>query len=338
MKAARFLETREPAWEQLDVLLKAAGRKGAAGLTDEQLHQLTRLYPAVAVDVARARMLSMDAQTQARINRLAIAAHGMLYRRRHVRPLKAIYRFFMRDYPRLFRRLSAYTLLAAGVLMVGAVAAYVSVRVDPATAELFVPQGLDIYDSEHVTAEDVSERYRIAPKGIMTGFITTNNIQVSFFAFALGITGGIGTCWVMLVNGMMLGGFIGHFANHDLTYEVCSFLIPHGALEIFAIVVSAGAGLRLGLSLAIPGGQTRLASLKGGARDAVLLLMGTIPMFVVAGCVESFVTPSYLPGSVKIVVGLLMLTATLAYLLGVGRSDELSAPRDGIAATGVAST
>ena len=102
-----------------------------------------------------------------------------------------------------------------------------------------------------------------------------NNISVAFHAFALGISAGLGTCYVLLVNAMMLGGFAGHFANHGLSYPLWSFLAPHGVLEIFAILVSAAAGLRLGLSLAVPGRLTRRASLRIGAREAVLLFENT---------------------------------------------------------------
>jgi len=338
MNAAWFLETRGPAWKQLEMLLKTAGRKGAAGLTDEQLHQLTRLYPAVAVDVARARMLNIDARTQTRINRLAIAAHGMLYRRRRVRAGRAMLRFFRYDYPQLFRRLGAHVLLATAIFLIGAVVAYVSVRVDPDTARLFVPGGLDIVDSESVTAEDISERYRMMPGSIMAGAITTNNIQVAFYAFALGIALGLGTGWVVLTNALMLGGFVAHFVNHGLGYEVCSFLTPHGALEIFAILVAAGAGLRMGLSLAVPGGQTWMASLKVGAREAVLLVLGTIPMFILAGAIESYVTPSYIPNGAKILVGLAALGTTLAYLLTVGHPIAAPKSQKRPAATAAAST
>ena len=324
MNAARFLETRKPAWQRLEDLLKKTPRKGLSALSEDELHELTRLYPAVAVDVARARMLKMDSQTQERLNTLAIAAHGLLYRRKHVRPLRAIGRFFARDYPCLFRRMSAYVLLSVAMFIVSSLGAYVSVRIDPPKAYVFVPSGLDVTDSGNVTAEDVSQRYRRMPGSLMAGLITTNNIQVAFLAFALGISAGIGTCWVLMTNGMMLGGFFGHFANHGLAFPCYAFLTPHGALEIFAILVSGAAGLRLGLSLAIPGTQTRLGSLKSGAQQAVLLVLGTIPMFIVAGCIESFITPSYLPDILKIVIGLLVLGTTLAYLLLVGRGAETS--------------
>ena len=166
---------------------------------------------------------------------------------------------------------------------------------------------------------DISERFRRAPQTVMAAGITTNNISVAFNVFALGITAGLGTCLLLLYNAVMLGAFVAHFDVHGLTYALWSFIAPHGILEIMAILVAAGAGLRLGLSLALPGDVTRLASLRRGAKEAVLLVLGTIPMFVVAGAIESFVTPSHLPGGVKIIVGVAAGGMALYYLLAVGR-------------------
>jgi len=325
MTPARFLETRGAAWDRLEALVRKA-RRGVSALTEHELHELTRLYPAVAVDVARARMTRIDPQTQHRINRLAIAAHGLLYRRQRRRVWPAVIRFFGRDYPRLFRRLWAYMALATAVFLVGGLGAYATARLRPSTAYLFIPGEVDLVDEEPgLSPEDASERFRRIPKPPMASHIITNNIKVAFLVFASGITAGIGTCYVLFINAMMLGGFAAHFDNSRLGYELWSFLTPHGALEIFAILVAAAAGLRLGLSLAIPGRVTRRTSLKIGAREAVQLVLGTIPMFVVAGTIEGFITPSYLPGSAKIALGLAVLGVTLAYLLLVGHGREKAA-------------
>jgi len=319
MTPARFVETRSPAWQRLEALVRRAGGRGVRVLGKEELHELTRLYPAVAVDVARARMCGVDPRTHERINRLVIAAHGLLYREPRTRRRSALLSFFARDYPRLFRRLWPYMALSVAMSFVAGLGAYVTVRARPSTAYVFVPRGLEAADEEtDVSAGDVSERYRRTPSQVMAAFITTNNIQVAFAAFALGITAGIGTAYVLLFNAMMLGAFIAHFQNHGFGTEVAWFLTPHGALEFFAIFVAGAAGLRLGLSLALPGRVTRKESLKLGARDAVQLVLGTIPMFIVAGAIESFVTPSHLLGGTKILVGLVALGVTLIYLLFVG--------------------
>jgi len=316
MTPEKFLETRSPAWDRLEMLIERTGRRGVAALSEAELHELTRLYPAVAVDVARARRYKIDPRTQRRINTLAIAAHGLLYRRRRVPLLPAVWKFLSHDYPRLFRRLWAYVALAAAMFLITGLGAYVSVQMRPSRVHLFFRGPIEMPDGKAgMSAEDISERFRQMPNAPMAMGITTNNISVAFNAFALGISAGVGTCYVIMMNGMMLGAFAAYAAVHGVGYPLLCFLVPHGALEIFAILVAAGAGLRLGMSLALPGKLSRGASLRVGARDAVLLVLGTIPMFVVAGAVEGFITPSYFPGSAKIALGLLLLLAALAWLL-----------------------
>ncbi len=316
MTPARFLETRTSAWNRLETIISKTSKKGVKALDDKELHELTRLYPAVAIDVARARMYNIDPMTQKRINQLAISAHGLLYRRKNVRYFQTIWAFFRNDYPRFFRHLWPYMVLATILFIIGFLGAYISTRLQPSNAYLFVPGQLDLTDEESgVTSKDISERFRRIAKPPMAAGIMANNISVAFNAFALGITAGVGTCYVVIFNSMMLGGFAAHFSNYGLTYDFWSFIAPHGVLEIFAILVSAAAGLRLGLSLAIPGHLKRSSSLRIGAIDAVLLVLGTIPMFIVAGVIEGFVTPSYSPGVVKIVLGVTVAFLTIAYLI-----------------------
>jgi uncharacterized membrane protein SpoIIM required for sporulation len=325
MTPGRFLETRRATWDRLEALVSKAHHGGLRGLTEAELHELTRLYPAAAVDVARARMVQADPGLQRRMNQLAIAAHGLLYRRASTRSLPAVWRFFRWDYPRLFRRLWPCMTLATAIFLVGLLGAYAATRLVPSNAYLFVPNGLDVSNPGEVTSEDISERFRQISNPPMAALIVGNNVSVAFDAFALGITAGVGTCFVLLTNAMMLGGFAAHFTNYGLSYPFWSFLVPHGVLEIFAILVSAAAGLRLGFALAAPGRMTRSAALRLGARDAVLLVLGTIPMFSVAAFIEGFITPSYLPGAVKIVLGVTVAAVVIAYLLVVGRDSSSAA-------------
>lgn len=329
MTPARFLKTRAGAWDRLEALVKKTSPKGVRALTDSELRELTLLYPAVAVDVARARMYKIDPNTQNRINQLAISAHGLLYRRKSVKSIQVILTFFRDTYPRLFRRMWPYTVLAIAVFTIGFIGAYISTVLTPSNAYIFVPGQLDLTENESgLSSKDISERFRRIPKPPMAAGIMANNISVAFNAFALGITAGIGTCYIIIFNAMMLGGFAAHFSNHGLTYEFWSFIIPHGMLEIFAILVSAAAGLKLGLSLVIPGQLKRSISLRRGARDSVLLLIGTIPMFVVAGLTESIITPSYIPGKIKIALGVTLVILTISYLmLGGQKPMDRSGPR-----------
>ncbi len=321
MTPSRFLENRESAWIRLETLLGKCNRRGLGGLEENELHELARLYTTIVVDVSQARMYQLDPKTQQRLNNLAIRAHGLLYRRPHVPLLPVVGKFFMRDYPVLFRRLWPYMAISVTLFVIGFLGSYTSTRCRPATAYLFVPGDIDLPDGHlGLSAEDVSERFRKSSRPPMAAGIITNNISVAFNAFALGITAGVGTCYLVLYNAMMLGGFAGHFANHDLHYPFWSFIAPHGVLEILTILIAAAAGLRLGFSLVIPGHWTRRASLNNGAREAVLLVLGTIPMFIAAGIIEGFITPSELDGRIKIAIGLTVGAVAMLYLLLGGRT------------------
>lgn len=323
MTAAQFLETRGPAWTRFEDMLGKTAR-GLSGLSEDELHELVDAYPSIVVDVARARMYKLSPETQQRVNRLAIAAHGLLYRKPSRRPWKTVGRFVAQDYPRLFRELWVYMVLATAIFLIAGTGAFVVTQIRPSTAYLFVPGDLDLPDGRiEVTAEDISERFRRMPQPPMAAGIITNNISVAFNAFALGMTAGVGTCYLVLFNAMMVGGIAGHFVNHGLTFEFCSFIAPHGCLEILTILIAAAAGMRLGLSIVLPGSLTRKASLRAGAAQAVLLVLGTVPMFVLAGLIEGFITPSHLPGELKIGLGIAVAAGAMAYLLFVGRETPV---------------
>jgi len=329
VKTARFLEKRSTAWDRLEELVERVARHGLRKLSGEELHELTRLYRAVAVDVARARMYGIAERTQRRLNRIVIAAHGILYRRPRAHAGRAVWRFFSRGYPRLFRRLWAYWALALAVFLVAGLSAYVSVLLRPSNVHLFVPGCAGISEGgEELTEKDIAERFRALPRPPMAAGIMANNISVAFNAFALGITAGIGTCYVLLLNAVMLGGLAAHFANHGASYPFWSFILPHGILEILAILIAGAGGIRVGMSLALPGCLSRRASLRVGAKEAVLLVLGTAPMFVVAAFIEGYVTPSGLGGGLKIAVGLVAGGAALGYLALVGRSTRREAEPD----------
>ncbi len=320
MTPAAFLENRKPIWDRVEHLLDCAGKSGCRKLTHQQLHELTRLYPTIAVDVSKVRMYKLDNITLSRVNDLAIRAHGLLYQRKKEKSDTGVIKFILKDYPAIFRKNISYLLFAILLFCIPMVSTYSIVRLNPDTAYTFMPYGLDIENSDTVTAEDVSERYRQMSGTVMSASITTNNIQVALIAFSLGIVFALGTCYILLSNSIMLGCFIGHFTNHGLSTELWYFLAPHGLLEIFAIIVAGAAGLKLGLSILIPKNLTRVDSLKKGASESVVYVLGTIPMFIVAGFIESYITPAYFDGRLKVLIGFAALGISLAYLLLVGRN------------------
>lgn len=318
-----FLKEREPIWKRMESLLGRVDKRGLKSLTEDEIGELAHLYPSLVVDVARARALNLDETRQKYLNNLAIRGHGLLYRRKKVPILYSLYRFFRVDYPRLFRAQSVYLLLSALIFFLGGIGACASVLLSPSNAYYFFPASFDTVDEDlGLSDRDISDRYRGNPGATMSSGIIGNNITVAFNAFALGITAGLGTLLVLLKNGMLIGALAGHFHNYGLSYPFWSFITPHGALEIFAILIAGAAGLRIGHAVVVPGSSTRGRSLYTGAREAVFLVLGTIPLFVVAGIIEGFITPSTIPNALKIVLGVAAFLVPFLYLMSAGRTES----------------
>jgi uncharacterized membrane protein SpoIIM required for sporulation len=120
--------------------------------------------------------------------------------------------------------------------------------------------------------------------------ITLNNVRVSFLAFAFGLIASLGTLWILFTNGIMLGAFFGFLYRSGVIGESMETVWIHGTLEIFAIVVAGSAGLVVGNSILFPDSYSRTESFKRGARDGLKIVIGLVPIFIVAGFLEGFVT------------------------------------------------
>jgi uncharacterized membrane protein SpoIIM required for sporulation len=124
----------------------------------------------------------------------------------------------------------------------------------------------------------------------MFGYITLNNVRVSFVTFVLGVFTSLGTGFVLFQNGVMLGSFQTFFAQHGLLGQSVLAVWLHGTLEISAIVIAGAAGIAMGNGWLFPGTYPRLTSFRRGARRGLRIVVGTVPVFIVAGFIESFFT------------------------------------------------
>ena len=120
--------------------------------------------------------------------------------------------------------------------------------------------------------------------------ITLNNIKVAFYAFIAGILGGIGTVWILLKNGIMLGTFQAMFYQYGLLKESFLVVYIHGTIELSSIVIAGACGLMLGSGMIFPGTKKRTTSLMVAAKSAVKIAIGLVPLFIIAGFLEGFVT------------------------------------------------
>jgi len=164
----------------------------------------------------------------------------------------------------------------------------------------------------------------VGVKPLASRAIMTNNISVGFLTFAFGITAGLGTMYMLTFNGVMLGviGMACHFAGMSL--KLWDFVAPHGVLELPSIFIAGGAGLRIASGLLFPGYLPRKESLVRAGTEAVRLLLGTIPILVIAGIIEAFVSPTGLATSLKFSMAGALFILLLTYLFAVAR--EVTSP------------
>ena len=327
MSLENWLQERRPSWQRLEVVVDRIYRRGPHRAGPQYAHELTDLYQAACADLARLRALNADPQTVDALNRLVIRAHGQIYRGGAGRSWR-LGHFFLVQYPRLFRETWKFTAASLLISIATAVMSFVAVQNSPQTvADIMGSSDSEFYG--HKSVADIRERFGHEGNPVFSSLVITNNIRVALSAFALGITAGVGTIYMLVVNGAMVGGIAGAFARSGIQSQFWMVILPHGALELSAIVVAGGAGLLLGSGIWWPGRRTRRRALREEAVRAVMLATGLIPAFIVAGIFEGFVTPSdAIAEPVKVALGVAVAVVFWLYLLLGGHQRSKSAGTD----------
>lgn len=219
--------------------------------------------------------------------------------------------FFSRV-PEIFSKLQTYTLCSLILGISGGVLAAVLVQLNPNIAWYFLSEeAVANLKMGRLWTEEIQGISAIASSRIMT-----NNITVSFSAFALGITGGIGTVLIIVFNGVSLGGIFSALSFYDMAYRLFNFVVAHGFLELSVIIVAGACGLYIGDALIHPGTLSRKRALQKHAVLVVDLIIFNALCLVVAGLVEGYISPyEFIPFWFKLALGTVLCYAYWAYLL-----------------------
>jgi len=315
MDLTRFVQERRADWERLDTLVKHADR-ALPRLGRLDLRELGALYRQASSDLARAQAAHADAEILDYLNHIVVRAHGVIYRPEPAR-LRTLGLFFAREFPALVRQEWRPIVLAVLVSTLPALWFVLMAALDPAFVEAVAPPGM----RERLDRGELWV-YRINPvRPLASSFIMTNNITVTFTFFALGIAFGAGTLWGLVSNGIHFGSTAMVVNQTRMAREFWAFVVPHGVLEIPAIYIGGGAGFILGAALLFPGDLTRKDALVVRGRAAVKLVLGCVPILVVAGIIEAFVSPlppGSMPLGTKFLVGAALFALLLLYLLRAG--------------------
>ena len=271
------------------------------------------MYRQTASDLATVREDVTSNQLTFYLNQLLGRAHNLIYMG-HKQKISGLVRFYTQTFPRVFRETFPQTFLAFLIFTVTGIATWAVTIHDPAFAHRMLgPEMMATIEKREMWTKSIVTIKPLAASGIMT-----NNLAVCFTTFAMGITAGIGTIYMMFTNGMLIG-VIGAATWHaGMALQLWTFVAAHGALELPAIFISGGAGLEIARGMLFPGLLPRRESLALAGGRAARLMIGIVPMLVVAGIIEGFMSPSGLATPLKFLLSGVLLVALTTYLTRVG--------------------
>ena len=315
----RFIDERKSAWQRLEDLLSLVDRTALKKLHREEVRELGRIYRRTASDLAVARAESRDPRLVNYLNSLVIRAHGRIYRA-DAHGWRRIIRFFTHDFPRTFRETWRYTATAFAVFLVFSAIFFVGTTHDVEFSEF---AGLSAawreanIETRRHWWERINEKNQVESSQILT-----NNIRVTFYAFALGAMFGVGTLYVLALNGAQMGAVLALTHGAGYAHDLITFMVGHGVIELSCIFIGGGAGLLIGTAMLMPGDLSRADALKFRGLQAVRLMLGVAVLLFVAGIIEGFISPAPVNPSIKYSIAALTGMALYSYLLLVGREEE----------------
>ncbi len=288
----------------MEDLLAAAEKSGVKRLSAAELRDLGLLYRQAAADLSGVRADRTSRTLEAYLNRLVGRAHNLVYTGRRL-SFGSLWTFMAHGYPRLLRRMLPYIALATAVFLLTLGLGALIQILRPDFAALWLGSAMmDKINHRQMWTDAVLSIKPQAASGIMT-----NNMSVCFLTFASGITAGLGTLYLLFNNGLQIGTVLACCAQHRMAGSLLAFMVSHGALEIPSIMLAGAAGLRIGAGILFPGQLRRRDALARAGTEAVQLVSMTIPLLIVAGSFEAFLSPTQAPVALKCAVGAVLFTA-----------------------------
>ncbi len=296
---------------EIDVALEQVRLIEAPDASREELRAATEAYEKIVNRFAYAATFYPGSQVNKEALRAVHLGRRLVYGRRlsSYQPQRRRFRYRVVE---SYQPIKRYTKFAAAVGILSAVLAFAMVMINPQVGWNFVnEETAEQLKHGQLWTEGIQGMSSIASSQIMT-----NNIKVSLLAFAAGITGGIVTLWLVIVNGAMLGGIFGALMRYQMQARLLEFIVAHGMLELSIIAVSAGCGLYIGDGLINPGAFSRREALQIRARQAMEVIFFSALWLIAAGIVEGYVSPyPDLSFSTKTAIGIALASIYWSMLL-----------------------
>lgn len=306
---------REPAFlrQNRDKWLEYERSLDPAHTTRLDPDRLAELYIQLTDDLAYARTFYPRSQTVRYLNGLAARTHLAIYKNKKEKSSRLL-TFWTEELPIIFLRNRRFLLYSCLIFTFSFMVGVIGALREEAFIRAILGDGYVDMTIENIENGDPMGVYKDSPSFPMFVQIAFNNIKVSFLAVSWGILLSVGTLYILFQNGVMVGAFLTFFHTRNMVWEALPVIYIHGTLELSAIVIAGGAGFMLGHSILFPGSYKRLLSLQRGARDAIKILIGLIPVFLIAAFLESYVTRlTEMPFWLKMTIILLSLFFVVGY-------------------------
>lgn len=324
----RFLATEQPHWAQLERLLNKLEAEPDLRMTLDELRHFHLLFERASADLARISTFSAEPATRRYLENLVARGYGEIHetreRQRRIRPLQ----WFFQTLPQTFRRHIRAFYFSVAITLVGCAFGGFAIGLDPESKPALMPFSHLLQDpAQRVAEEESATEDRLSGhKSSFSAYLMTHNIKVSIFTLAMGMTWGVGTMLLLFYNGIMLGAIAVDYVRAGQTKFLLGWLLPHGAIEIPAILIAGQAGLMLALALIGWGKRVPLrARLREISRDLVTLIFGVGLLLIWAGFVEAFLSQYHepvIPYIAKIAFGLVELVLLFFFLARSGLNQK----------------
>lgn len=302
-----FIAVHQGSWDRLAELVRI--RRPDA----DQIDELIALYQRTATHLSTVRSTMPDPVLTAQLSLLLSRARAKIVGTRTT-TLSRLRTVVLDEFPAAVWSARGSILVSVGILLGSVLLTTLVLTLDDSLRASLVPEA----DQRRIASGQFVAYYF---QGEASGFaakVSTNNAWITFQAVVFGVTG-VWPVWMLLSNGFNIGAMSSVMVSHGQTGTLLTYLLPHGLLELTCVAVGAGAGLRVFWAWLRPGPLPRLWSLARSARALVTVAIGLVPILVVSGLLEAFVTPSALPAPVRISIGVLVWAAIVAAVLVRGR-------------------
>lgn len=306
-KSERFVLLKKDQWHQLHHILTVINRSGFRALSDTEIQTFPRLFRLTCADLAEAKMLQLSPDVRDYLNQMVGQAHKFLYSFPPVRQ-RDIRDFFSRQLPAIILKNWVLVVLSALIFLGSFAVTYTLVRQNPATAEIIVSPGM-LDQMEESYSNGISEERSLLAKNFMVTFYIQNNVSIAFGCFALGVLLGIGTIYILIYNGIMLGAITGYIMGMGYRKNFINFVTAHTAAELTGLIMAGAAGLALGFAIIKATRYYRKEWLALQRRNIFTLVAASACLLLMAALIEGMISPTLLPYAIK--AGLAICTILL---------------------------